>query len=135
MGKRHRVATGLCLALAIVGGIIGGWLKQTVSVTVQERPAVATVLAAEEFRLVESSGRVRVALAFSSSGQPSWDFKDENDVARVSLSISDETGVAVRDVDGKTRLVLSVDQDGFPSLAVRDRDHNTNAFHPIKGNH
>ena len=43
--------------------------------------------------------------------------------------------VAVRDVDGKTRLVLSVDQDGFPSLVVRDRDHNTNEFLPIiKGN-
>jgi hypothetical protein len=37
----------------------------------------------------------------------------------------------VRDVDGKTRLVLSVDQDGFLSLVMRERDHDTNAFLPV----
>jgi hypothetical protein len=39
--------------------------------------------------------------------------------------------VAVRHVDGKTRLVLSVDQDGFLSLVMRERDHDTNAFLPV----
>ena len=75
-----------------------------------------------------------MTLGFSSSGQPLLDLKDENDISRVSLSISEETGLAVRDVDGKTRVVLSVDQNGFPSLVVRDRDHNINAFQPTKGN-
>lgn len=134
MAERYGVVLGLCLAAALVGGVIGRWIGQTAAVPAQENPAATKILAAQEVRLVDSAGRVRAALAFSSSGQPSLDFKDENDIARVSLSISDETGVAVRDVDGKTRLVLSVDQDGFPSLVVRDRDHNTNTFHPIKGN-
>jgi hypothetical protein len=46
------------------------------------------------------------------------------------VGISSDTGVALRDVDGKTRLVLSVDEQGDPSLAVRDRQHRTKSFHP-----
>jgi hypothetical protein len=56
--------------------------------------------------------------------------RDEFDTDRVWVGISTETGVALQDVDGKTRLVLSVDQDGLPSLVVRDRKHQTNSFHP-----
>lgn len=123
----------LCHTLALAGGIIGGWLRQTVSVTAQERPAVAKVLVAEEFRLVNSSGRVPAARASSSSEQPFLDLKDETDLARLSLSFPNETGFAFRDVDNRTCVVMSVDQEGFPSLGMRDRDHHTSAFQPIKG--
>jgi hypothetical protein len=47
----------------------------------------------------------------ASSECPSLDFKDENDVARVSLSLCDEAGLALRDIEGKPRLVLSVYRD------------------------
>ena len=56
--------------------------------------------------------------------------RDEFDIARVRVGISRDTGVEVRDVDGKTRLVLSVDNAGLPSLVVRDRKHQTKSFHP-----
>jgi hypothetical protein len=134
MGERYGVVLGLCLATALVGGGIGWWMGRTAAIATQEGPSWRKILAAQEVRLVDSAGRVRVALGFSSSGQPLLDLKDENDISRVSLSISEETGLAVRDVDGKTRVVLSVDQNGFPSLVVRDRDHNINAFQPTKGN-
>jgi hypothetical protein len=132
MGERRAPVIGLCVASALVGGVIGGWMGQTGAGRAQDGTAAPKILGAEELRLVDSTGRVRAALEFSASGQPALTLRDENNVARVSLSISDETGVAVRDVDGKSRLVLSVDQGGVPSLIVRDRDHHTNAFRPVK---
>jgi hypothetical protein len=46
------------------------------------------------------------------------------------MGISTETGIALHDVDGKTRLVLSVDEQGEPELVVRDRQHRTKSFRP-----
>jgi hypothetical protein len=132
MGERRYSVIGLCCVSALLGGMIGGWMGRTKPVEAQEQTAASKVVAAEEFRLLDSSGRVRAALDFSVSGQPALTLRDEQHVSRVSLSISDETGLAVRDVDGKTRLVLSVDREGAPSLVVRDRNHRTNSFHPVK---
>lgn len=70
------------------------------------------------------------AIDVSDQGQPYIQFKDESDTDRVWIGISSETGLAVQDVDGKTRLVLSVDQEGKPSLVVRDRERRTKEFHP-----
>ena len=131
MGERRSIV-GLCLVSALIGGVIGGWMDRTGPVAAQDQAATPRVVSAEEFRLVDPAGRVRAVLEMSMPGQPALTLRDENNVARVSLSISDETGMAVRDVDGKTRLVLSVDQEGTPSLVVRDRNHRTNSFHPVK---
>jgi hypothetical protein len=46
------------------------------------------------------------------------------------VGVAKETGLAVRDKDGKTRLVLSVDDTGNPSLVVRNREHQTRSFQP-----
>ena len=57
-------------------------------------------------------------------------FSDENDSRGVWIGVARETGLAVRDVDGRTLLVLSVDDNGNPSLVVSDRDRNIRAFQP-----
>jgi len=44
------------------------------------------------------------------------------------LGLSKESGLALRDTDGKTRLVLSLDGEGEPSLIFRDRQQNTRAL-------
>ena len=69
-------------------------------------------------------------LAFTEEGQPSLQLRDEFDTHRVWIGISNEIGVAIRDVDGKTRLVLSVDEQGEPSVVARDRPHRTKSFQP-----
>jgi hypothetical protein len=69
-------------------------------------------------------------LSFNGEGQPFLHMTDESNVDRVWVGISTETGVAVRDTDGRTRMVLSVDQAGLPSLVVRDRNHQTKSFQP-----
>jgi hypothetical protein len=91
---------------------------------------VPAVVSAKEFRLIDRQGHTRALLSFNAEGQPFLHMTDDSDVDRVWVGISTETGVAVRDVDGKTRMVLSVDQDGLPSLVVRDRKHQTKSFHP-----
>jgi NADH/NAD ratio-sensing transcriptional regulator Rex len=91
---------------------------------------VPAVVSAKEFRLIDQQGHTRALLSFNDKGQPLFQMRDEFDTDRVWVGISTETGVALQDVDGKTRLVLSVDQDGLPSLVVRDRKHQTNSFHP-----
>jgi len=46
---------------------------------------------------------------------------DRNDTRRVWLGLSEDSGLAVNDVDGKTRLALRLDATGEPSLVIRDR--------------
>jgi hypothetical protein len=36
--------------------------------------------------------------------------------------------------ESSSGVAMSVDQEGYPSLVMRDRDHNTNGFEPINGN-
>ncbi len=131
MSNRH-VLVLLCALAAVVGGAVGSLLAPVRTVVAQEAVPVPKVVTAGEFHLIDPFGQVRATLALSADGQPYLNFKDEHDVARVWAGISSETGVAIRDVDGKTRVVLSVDDAGFPSLVVRGRDHRTNSFHPAK---
>jgi hypothetical protein len=67
-------------------------------------------------------------LAFTEEGQPSLQLRDEFVTHRAWIGISNEIGVAIRDVDGKTRVVLSVDEQGEPSVVARDRPHRTKSF-------
>ncbi len=75
-------------------------------------------------------GNTRARLTFSAEGAPYLAMTDEAGTNIVWLGLSSESGLALRDVDGKTRLVLSIDSGGEPSLVVRNRQHRTNSFHP-----
>ena len=123
----------LNLVSALIGGACATLLLSSMSVVAQPTPdrldSVKTV-AAQEFQLIDSQGRVRARFSFSDRGQPFLHFSDENDTPRVWMGISTETGIALHDVDGKTRLVLSVDEQGEPELVVRDRQHRTKSFRP-----
>ena len=88
------------------------------------------VLRAQQFELIDVQGQTRGRIAFSADGQPYIQLRDENDMGGVWIGLSVDTGLAVTDTDGRTRLVLSVNQRGNPSLVVHDRDHNTRVFQP-----
>jgi hypothetical protein len=119
------------LVSGLVGGVLGTFLLIGSSVIAQPTPAdIPNVISAQEFRLVDPKGHIRAILDVSDNGQPYLQFKDEFDIDRVWIGISSETGLTVHDVDGKARLVLSVDEEGKPSLVVRDRQHHTKEFHP-----
>lgn len=133
MGSRRYGLIALCFVCGVAGGFIGSLIAPVHLVTAESTDSAGKILSAEEIRLVDPSGQVRAMLSFSADGQPFLNFVDKNDVARVWVGISNETGTAIRDVDGKTRVVLSVDDRGFPSLVVRDRSHQMNSFHPGQG--
>jgi len=137
--RGSRLLIILNLFAGLFGGVIANFLIQGSSVVAQPTPAdtpktmnadIPQTISAQEFRLVDTQGRVRALLSFTEAGQPFLQLRDEFDSYRVWMGISDDTGVAVRDVDGKTRLLLSVDEQGDPSLVVRDRQHRTKSFHP-----
>ena len=131
LNANPRLLIVLSLVSGLIGGVFGTFLLAGRSVIAQPTPAeTPQVISAQEFRLVDTKGHIRAILDLSDGGQPYFQFKDEFDTDRVWLGISSETGLAVRDVDGKTRLVLSVDEEGIPSLVVRDRKHRTKEFHP-----
>jgi hypothetical protein len=130
-----RPHTRVLITVSVLSGLFGGIVAASLvgggPVTAQEPAgAVPAVVSAKEFRLIDQQGHTRALLSFNDKGQPLFQMRDEFDTDRVWVGISTETGVALQDVDGKTRLVLSVDQDGLPSLVVRDRKHQTNSFHP-----
>ena len=130
-----RPHTGVLITATVLSGLLGGIVAACLVggglVTAQEPTGeVPAIVSAKEFRLIDRQGHTRALLSFSEEGQPFLHMSDEFETDRVWVGISTETGVAVHDVDGKTRLVLSVDQDGLPALVVRDRKHQTKSFHP-----
>ena len=126
-----RVLIVLSLVSGLIGGVLGTFLLVGNSVIAQPTTAeIPSVITAQEFRLVDSKSHIRAMLGFSDDGEPYLHFRDAFGTHRVWIGISEETGLAVRDIDGKNHLVLWVDEEGTPSLVVQDRQSHTKEFHP-----
>lgn len=132
-----RVSTGswtvplFSLVAGFAGGLLAVWLvlgdPVVAEETVGQSPAVVS---AQEFRLVDQRGKPRAILGFSAEGEPYLAMLHRSEARMIWLGLSEESGLAIRDVDGKTRLVLSLDTAGEPSLILRDRQHWTRTIHP-----
>ncbi len=122
------------VVVSALAGAMGGFatsiLMGTPGIAQQPDRTTVQVLRAQEIQLIDAKGRTRGKLGFSSDAQPYLQLRDENDAGGVWVGVARETGVAVHDTDGKTRLVLSVDEGGNPSLVVRNREHLMRAFQP-----
>lgn len=118
------------LLVSLIAGVMGGFAGSFIigaPIMAQEGDIVVR---AQQFQLIDALGRTRASIGFSPDAQPYLRFSDENESRGVWIGISRETGMAVRDVDGRTVLVLSVDDHGQASLIVSDRDHHTRTFQP-----
>jgi hypothetical protein len=118
------------MLIGIIAGAMGGFAASFITGTPTIAQESDVVVRAQQFQLVDAQGRTRARLGFSADGQPYLQLTDENDTRGVWIGVARETGMAVRDEDGRTLLVLSVDDRGNPSLIVSDRDRNTRAFQP-----
>ena len=120
--------------ISVLAGAMGGFAASailgTAGVSGQPDATMFQVVRAKEFELIDVQGRTRGKIGFSADAQPYLQLRDENDLSGVWIGISRETGLAVSDTDGRTRLVLSVNESRNPSLVIRDRDHNTRSFQP-----
>jgi hypothetical protein len=125
--------TGMNLVTNAVAGFLGGALSFLLfagqSVRAQDESS-SGVIRAKEFQLVDPSGRARAKLTFSANGEPYLAMSDPSGNHVVWLGLSEDSGLALRDIDGKTRLVMSLDKSGDPSLVVRDRQHRMRSFSP-----
>lgn len=128
MVQEGRRLAFLSLVAGAMAGVLSSALLASTGVFAQGR--APSVSSAEEFRLVDQNGRPRARLALSASGQPYLTLLDDADRGRVWLGIAEDTGMSIRDVDGKTRLLMTVDTAGEPSLVFRDRQQNTRILQP-----
>lgn len=120
--------------ISVLAGAMGGFAASAIlgkaGVSGQPDATMFQVVREKEFELIDVQGRTRGKIGFSADAQPYLQLRDENDLSGVWIGISRETGLAVSDTDGRTRLVLSVNESRNPSLVIRDRDHNTRSFQP-----
>lgn len=113
------------------GGLLAAWLvlgdPVVAEETVGQSPAV---LSAREFRLVDQQGTPRAILGFSAEEEPYLAMLHRSETSIIWLGLSEKSGLAIHDVDGKTRVLLSLDTAGTPSLVLRDRQHQTRSITP-----
>ena len=115
-------AYGMVL-VGVIAGAMGGFAASFITGTPSIAQPSDVVVRAQQFQLIDAQGRTRARLGFSFDAQPYLQLTDENDNRGVWIGVARETGLAVRDADGRTLL-------GNPSLVVSDRDRNMRAFQP-----
>lgn len=130
-----RTRTWVISLMAMVAGLAGGflafWWVSGDPVVAEEMVAQTSgVVSAPEFRLVDQRGKVRAVLGFSAQEEPYLSLRDRDETSIVWLGLSEESGLVIHDADGKTRLLLSLDTAGIPSLVMRNRQHQTRSITP-----
>ena len=82
----------------------------------------ANVVEAEEFRLIDSKGRVRVRI-FLEEDEPKVALfsKDDKKRAAIGLLPTGEAGIALYDERGVYHFLINVSPEGSPDLSVKDK--------------
>lgn len=114
-------ACGLTIGVVL---LIGGRLWQPDVVAAQgEQPAVADVVRARGFAMVDAAGKTRAVLGVLPDGSPGLVLYDAAETPRAALGAHSDgsSGLVLNDAAGKTRAVLSVRPDGRrPGLVLYD---------------
>ena len=120
-------ACGVMFGLVV---LIGGrlWHPATVAAQAKE-PAVAEVVRARRFEMVDAAGKARAVLSVLPDGRTGLLLVDAGGKGRVILRLhSDGTPVlALYDAAGKERASLSLLPDGSPALGFHDAAGKTRA--------
>jgi hypothetical protein len=131
MNKRQFI---LMLALALIGGLIGGTLSAKIFIDeqafAQKAPLHQQIIVAKEFRLVDEQEKTRAILGLTSQvGQPGLWLRDKNGRVRVSLILDpkQQPALFLADSEERVRTELRVEKglvsdDQYPSLIFRDTD-------------
>ncbi|MGH7934646.1 MAG: hypothetical protein ACREQN_16005 [Candidatus Binataceae bacterium] len=118
--------------LALIGGLAGGALGNrywgplsAVAAPTAAKSARAShapkSMTAQEFALVDNSGKTRALLHLNAAGAPVLDLFDTNGKLRAGLGIAnDGVGLRLTDPQGATRVLLAVSGDGVAALRLYD---------------
>lgn len=123
----RRTHAAMPTIIALLGGVLGGagvqWLMAGPSAVAQPDSSPAEVLAAREFRLVTSDGRLRGHLFLWDGQRPMLVLGDDHCSARVTVGVTEQDGhptVVLHDEDCRRRAALDLVPDGLPELTFRD---------------
>ncbi len=147
--KHYSLLFSLCLLTGLLGSMIANQFFPGKPAFAKKVARMHTVVAAEEFRLVDKDGKVLSTwgmyaggpgmVLFSKTGQfravfsltspeegPVLTFadKDGNHRAIVGLGAKRQPYLTLRDKAGKERLTLSLDDEGEPYVALYDKQEN-----------
>ncbi len=137
--KQYYLTIVLLVTSGLLGGFLGGWYFSA-----SAEADTAKLLAAQEIRLLDESGRTRgllsvlrgkprllmsdpngefrLEMGFDSEGRPGIWLRDEKGRDRADLFLADEGQPALdfRDADGRSRASYNLGKDGAPTLILRD---------------
>jgi hypothetical protein len=121
----------LYLAVALIGGIIGGSLSSRIhagAALASEAPVKR--LAAEEIVLVDGAGNARARLHLNDDAQPVLEMMDHAGKIRAGLGFVglDQVALRMADRSGAMRIDLGVSSDQFPALRLFDNQMRPRAL-------
>jgi hypothetical protein len=151
-GRIYSLIFLLALTAGLAGGILASHFFVTTPVMAAKTSEPEKVVAAEEFRLIDTEGRILSTwgmyaggpgiVLFSKNGQfravfsltspeagPVLTFADKDGVHRatVGLGAKRQPYLALRDQAGKERISLSLNDKGDPYLVLYDQGENERA--------
>lgn len=113
----------LWLAAAMTAGLIGGmvsvWLFSGVAFA-RKASKEKQVVSAEDFHLVDGTGKLRGALFVSAKGEPGFALFDKEGKDRILLMLNADGSAVIdlHDEAGESRARLSLAKDGSSSLRM-----------------
>lgn len=121
----RRVCTALFLTTvtaSLIIGVVISHLSRGEVVTAQELSRSTKVVSAEEFRLVDKTGRTRALLGMRHDGHPGLSLLDENGKLRAQLLLLSgaEPGLILNDKDGNVRAKFVLLPNEVPTLTLSD---------------
>jgi hypothetical protein len=121
----------LYLAVALIGGIIGGFFSSRLHAgTALASDAPVKRIAAQEILLVDGAGNTRASFHLNDDAQPVIEMLDHAGKIRAGLGFVGLDQVALRMADhaGVMRIDLGISSDQFPALRLFDNQSRPRAL-------
>ena len=121
----------LYLAVALIGGIIGGSVSSRIHIgAALAVEAPVKRIAAEEIALVDGAGNTRARFHLDDDAQPVIEMMDHAGKVRAGLGFVglDQVVLRMADRSGAMRIELGISSDQFPALRLFDNQMRARAL-------
>jgi len=126
----HKEPFGLILGAAVLGGLIGAVVTQSLtarSVSAQATPP-GKIVQAEKFEVVDQAGKVRMQIGLTDQGDPSITLLDDANRPLIQLAAGRAgSGLLMGNKEQATLALLGVDDRGAPNLILNNANGTKHA--------